>query len=90
MFCLGSTCDESGNFLVLKYLIDKNANFGAKTKNGWTILHFAAESSHMEITKYLIEEKHFGKKSSTVQEKSCNKISVKTLKTNKRVKKAKK
>jgi hypothetical protein len=32
-----------------------------KTNNGWTVLHFASENSDMDIAKYLIEEKHFGK-----------------------------
>jgi len=45
----------------LKYLIEQNANLGAKSNNGWTILHFASESSDMEVVKYLVEEIHFGK-----------------------------
>jgi len=40
--------------------MNKNANLEAKSDNGWTVLHYASESSSMDIAKYLIEEKHFG------------------------------
>jgi hypothetical protein len=46
--------------VVLQYLIEQNANLGAKSNKGWTVLHFASEGSDMKIAKYLIEEKKFG------------------------------
>jgi hypothetical protein len=52
--------DKSASLLVLQYLIEQNANLGAKSNKGWTVLHFASEGSDMKIAKYLVEEKNFG------------------------------
>ena len=68
-FFADPTCDETDSILVLKYLVDQNANLGAKSNYGWTILHFASENSDMEIAKYLIEEKKIGKWKEEIRQK---------------------
>ena len=45
---------------ALKFLLDHGANVMARSNSGWTVLHFAAESSALDIVKYLVEEKQAG------------------------------
>ncbi len=46
---------------TLKYLLDHNANMEAKSAIGRTVLHFASESSLLEVVQFLVEEKQTGK-----------------------------
>ena len=46
---------------VLKFLLDHDADVLAISTSGWAVLHFAAESSALDIVKYLVEEKKVGK-----------------------------
>jgi hypothetical protein len=41
--------------------LEKNANLEAKSTSGWTVLHFAAESSLLEVVQFLVQEKQLGK-----------------------------
>ena len=40
---------------VLQLLINNNANLGAVSQNGWTALHFAAESDERETAEILLK-----------------------------------
>ena len=53
--------DSEEKLQVLKLLLDHDADVVAKSTFGWTVLHFAAESSALDIVKYLVEEKQAGK-----------------------------
>jgi ankyrin repeat protein len=37
------------------------ADLTAKSNNGWTLLHFAAANYSIEVVKFLVEEKEFGR-----------------------------
>ena len=43
-----------GKMDVVKYLVDKNANIGAKDNNGNNILMYAAASGNLSLVKYLV------------------------------------
>jgi ankyrin repeat protein len=53
--------NSEDQLLVLKILLALGADIMAVSNTGWTVLHFAAESSALEIIKYLVEEKQIGK-----------------------------
>lgn len=44
----------SGNFGIVKYLIDKGCNANETDPDGWSALHSAAEYGHFEIVKLLV------------------------------------
>jgi ankyrin repeat protein len=54
-------CHANPNdILILKYLLEENADIEAKSMIGWTVLHFAAESNSVDILRFLVEEKNAG------------------------------
>jgi hypothetical protein len=53
--------NKEDQFLVLKILLALGADIMAVSNTGLTVLHFAAESSALEIIKYLVEEKQISK-----------------------------
>ncbi|XP_065075156.1 uncharacterized protein LOC135698933 [Ochlerotatus camptorhynchus] len=50
---LATQIDESVNYV--QFLIEKNSNVNASRKDGWTVLHWAAEKGHFDIAVLLIE-----------------------------------
>jgi len=46
-----------GNKQILNFLITEGADIDATGKDGRTMLHLAAENGHVEIVRYLVEEK---------------------------------
>lgn len=46
----------NGHFLIVKYLVEKNANIHLKDKDGWTALHNACARGYLPITRLLIEQ----------------------------------
>lgn len=45
---------SSGHVDVVKLLVSRSADKGCKDKQGYTALHAAAASGHIEIVKYLL------------------------------------
>jgi ankyrin repeat protein len=45
------TAAKNGHFAICRLLIDKGAQLEAKTSNGWTPLHCAADQGHVEIVR---------------------------------------
>jgi ankyrin repeat protein len=41
--------------------MENGADLTAKSNNGWTLLHFAAANYSIEVVKFLVGEKEFGR-----------------------------
>ena len=52
-------CFYSVDTKPIELLIEKGANKDARTKDGWTVLHFAADNKNFSVLKYILEHHYF-------------------------------
>ncbi len=50
------TAANNGNWTLVKKLVKRGADLQAKDKDGWTVLHYAAEKGHLDTVKWLVEK----------------------------------